>query len=87
MEIKFEIPAIDLEIIYEHIEYLTNELPRFKIISDNFLVHDETFSEYNGGATMFDWKEVVMEIDSLNNFWALSKIVAKIRIDRGLNIF
>lgn len=75
MEFKFLIPTEDLDIVIDNIDYFKKLFPRFEILSDNFIVEDETFVEYSEGVDMFSFKEVVFQLDHLNNFWAMAKFV------------
>lgn len=79
MEIKFDIPTNDLEVIQDNIDFLQKHIG-FKILDDYFKVQDESLADYEGGATMFDWKEVIIEIQSINNLWALAKLVQRFNL-------
>lgn len=82
MKITFSIPVDDLEIIESRIDYFKGLLPRFELLSASFVVSgDESTAEYSEGASLFDWKEVTIEIDNYNNFWALAKLVQQIKIE------
>lgn len=67
-------PTEDLEIVQDNIDYFQKYF-NFKILDDHFEIDDDSLADYSGGATQFDWKEVTLEMDSLNNFWALAKLV------------
>lgn len=82
MEIKAFISVEDIVVIKDNMDYFKSIFPRFKIISDYFVVDDERFVEYTEGADMFDWKEVTMEIDSYNNFWCLAKFVQQFKMEK-----
>lgn len=82
MEIKFTISVDDLLVIKENMSYFQQFLPRFKIISDNFEIDDPTFVEYDEGVDMFSFKEAVFELDNLNNFWTMAKLVQQLKIEK-----
>jgi hypothetical protein len=75
MRIEIVIATDDLDIIQEHIDFFKQTFLRFEIISENFSVEDETNVEYTGGADVFTFKNAVFEIDSINNLWAMAKMV------------
>lgn len=81
MEIKFTISVDDLEVIQNSMDYFVGLFPRFKIVSDNLMVDDQRFTEYTGEAGMFDFKEVVFELDNINNLWAMAKFVQMLKIE------
>lgn len=74
-------PVDDLLVIEKNIDYFNSLLP-LKIVSANFVVEeDEREVEYGNGATMFDWKEVVLEMTNYNNFWVLTKFVQQFKME------
>lgn len=79
MEIKFTISVEDLEVIENNMDYFLKLFPRFKILSDHFVVEDERITEISG---MFDYKEVVFEHDNINNLWAMAKFVQQLKIEQ-----
>lgn len=68
-------PTEDVEIIKDNLPITEHILPRFKFIDDRFIMYDERLCDYEGGADMFSWKEVKLEIDDYNHFWWLAKWV------------
>ncbi len=82
MEIKADISVEDLEVIQENMDYFLKVFPRFRIVADYFKLEDETFVEYSEGVDMFSFKEVVFEMDNMNNFWALAKFVQQFKMEK-----
>ena len=81
MRVEFILPDEDLEIIKDNIDFFKQTFLRFDIISDQFMIDDDPTVEYIGNAHEFTFKEATFEIDSLNNLWAMAKLVQNFKIE------
>jgi hypothetical protein len=80
MKVQALLPDEDVQIIKDNLALFKEMFTGLDIVSENFVVNKEDpTEEWEEGSNSFDFKEVVMEISSMNNFWALAKSVQIIK--------
>lgn len=80
MKVQALLPDEDVQVINDNLALFKEMFTGLDIVSENFVVNKEDpTQEWEEGSNSFDFKEVVMEISSMNNFWALAKSVQIIK--------
>jgi hypothetical protein len=80
MKVQALLPDEDVQIIKDNLALFKEMFTGLDIVSENFVVNKEDpTEEWEEGSNSFYFKEVVMEISSMNNFWALAKSVQIIK--------
>ena len=80
MKVQALLPDEDVQIIKDNLALFKEMFTGLDIVSENFVVNrEDPTEEWEEGSNLFDFKEVVMEISSMNNFWALAKSVQIIK--------
>ncbi len=75
MNIKCEMFATDIQLIYKHSDKFKKWFPGFEMISKKYVPDDE-FTEWS--CEPEDMYEVEFNFQSMNHFWTMAKMIGSI---------